>query len=68
VDIGDLIGALINLLIVAAVVYFVFIAPMNHLRERRSRGQEPEPEAPPEDIVLLKEIRDLLRDRDRPQA
>src|SRR3954451_24207511 len=49
VDIGAVITALINFLIVAAVVYFVVVVPMNRLAERRRRGQEPEPVAPPED-------------------
>ena len=71
VDFGQVISAVINFLIVAAVIYFLIIVPMNWLLERRRRGEEPEPAAPPEDVVLLKEIRDLLRDRplnDRPQA
>jgi large conductance mechanosensitive channel len=62
-DFGAVITALINFLIVAAVVYFLVVAPMNLLAERRKRGDEPEPKAPAEDIVLLQEIRDLLRQR-----
>jgi large conductance mechanosensitive channel len=71
VDFGAVLSAAINFLIVAAVVYFLIIVPMNLLQERRRRGEEPEPSAPPEDIVLLQEIRDLLRDRpltERPQS
>jgi large conductance mechanosensitive channel len=63
VDLGAVITAIINFLIVAAVVYFLVVAPMNLLAERRKRGEEPEPQAPAEDIVLLQEIRDLLRQR-----
>jgi large conductance mechanosensitive channel len=63
VDIGAVLTAIINFLIVAAVVYFLVVAPMNLLAERRKRGEEPEPQAPAEDIVLLQEIRDLLRQR-----
>ena len=63
VIIGSTINALINFLIVAAVVYFVVVLPMNALAARRKRGQEPEPDAPAEDVVLLQEIRDLLRAR-----
>ena len=62
-DFGAVLTALINFLIVAAVVYFLVVAPMNVLAERRRRGQEPEPAAPAEDILLLQEIRDLLRQR-----
>jgi large conductance mechanosensitive channel len=36
---------------------------MNKLREMRASGEAEEPEAPAEDILLLQEIRDLLRDR-----
>jgi large conductance mechanosensitive channel len=63
VDVGAVITAIVNFLIVAAVVYFLVVTPMNMLAERRRRGEEPEPQAPPEDIVLLQEIRDLLRQR-----
>jgi large conductance mechanosensitive channel len=62
-DFGAVITAVINFLIVAAVVYFLVVVPMNVLAERRKRGEEPEPQAPAEDIVLLQEIRDLLRQR-----
>jgi large conductance mechanosensitive channel len=61
-SIGAVLTALINFLLVAAAVYFVLIVPMNRLREMRASGEE-QPEAPAEDIVLLQEIRDLLRDR-----
>ncbi|MFV0458585.1 MAG: large-conductance mechanosensitive channel protein MscL [Actinomycetales bacterium] len=63
VDFGAVITAAINFLLVAAVVYFVLVAPMNHLAERRKKGEEPEPEAPSEDVILLTEIRDLLARR-----
>jgi large conductance mechanosensitive channel len=63
VVIGSTINALINFLIVAGVVYFVVVLPMNALAERRKRGQEPETQAPAEDVALLQEIRDLLRAR-----
>lgn len=62
-SIGAVLTALINFLLVAAAVYFVLIVPMNRLREMRASGEEGEPEAPAEDILLLQEIRDLLRDR-----
>ena len=63
VDFGAVITAIINFLVIAAVVYFLVVTPMNLLAERRKRGEEPEPKAPAEDIVLLQEIRDLLRQR-----
>ncbi len=61
IDISLLLNAAIVFVITAAVVYFLIVVPMNHLAERRKRGEEPEPEAPSEDVILLTEIRDLLR-------
>lgn len=56
---GALIGAIINFLIVAAVVYFVFILPMNELRKRTMPVVE---EATGEtEQELLAQIRDLLQ-------
>jgi large conductance mechanosensitive channel len=63
VNIGALISAIIYFVIVAAAVYFIVVVPVNKLMERRKRGEEPEVAAPTEDIVLLQEIRDLLRQR-----
>ena len=39
---GDFINAVISFLLIAAAVYFVVVAPMNKLAERRARGQEPD--------------------------
>lgn len=63
IDLGAIINAAIVFLITAAVVYFIFVLPMNKFQERRARGHEPEPEPPAEDIALLQEIRDLLKAR-----
>lgn len=61
VDVGGVINAAINFLIVAAIVYFVFVLPMQKLQQRRKRGEETgQPE--PTDVELLREIRDLLRE------
>jgi large conductance mechanosensitive channel len=56
------ITAIINFLIIAAVVYFIFVMPMQRIIEARKRRQ-PQIDAEPEvtDIDLLVEIRDLLR-------
>jgi large conductance mechanosensitive channel len=59
IDFGAIITAAINFLIVAAVVYFIFVLPMNKLKARRKRGEEAGP-SEPTDVELLKEIRDLL--------
>ena len=60
--IGLLIAAIINFLIVAAVVYFALIWPMAKLKERNDRRKGILPEAPAEtDVDILVDIRDLLR-------
>ena len=55
---GAIIGAIINFLIVAAVVYFVFVMPMNKMKERNAVEEEA---AGPSQEELLAEIRDLLK-------
>jgi large conductance mechanosensitive channel len=59
-DWAAFINAVIGFLIVAAVLYFLVVMPINKLAERRARGQEPRPTAPSEEILLLREIRDAL--------
>lgn len=61
VVVGSTVNALINFVIVAAVIYFVVVVPVQRLMQRRKAGLEAEVEAASEDIVLLQEIRDLLR-------
>ena len=61
VNVGAILGAIIQFLITAAVVYFVFVLPMNKLSERRRRDEIPAEDAPAPDIELLREIRDLLQ-------
>lgn len=59
VDFGAVITAAINFLIIAAVVYFIIIMPMNRLNEWRNRNSEEE-DVPATSEELLTEIRDLL--------
>ncbi|GLZ34465.1 large-conductance mechanosensitive channel [Lentzea sp. NBRC 105346] len=59
VDISGLLNAIINFVIIAAVVYFVLVLPLQKIQERRKRGEEPGPKEPT-DVEVLKEIRDLL--------
>ncbi|MDC5698190.1 large conductance mechanosensitive channel protein MscL [Intrasporangium calvum] len=63
VSVGAFLTALISFVIVAFAVYVMVVVPMNKLAERRKRGEEPEPEAPSEEVILLTEIRDALRVR-----
>lgn len=62
---GAVIAAIINFLLIAAVVYFCLILPMNKLKEaayiRKHGHPEPEAEDAPTDVDLLTEIRDLLK-------
>ena len=60
-EVGTVINALIYFLIVAAVIFFFVIKPLNMLEARRKRGEEPvEPESLSDEAMLLTEIRDLL--------
>jgi large conductance mechanosensitive channel len=47
--------------ITAAIVYFIFVLPMNKFNERRKAGLEEEPETKSDDLIVLEQIRDLLR-------
>lgn len=53
---GAFIQAIINFLIIAFVI-FLIIKAMNNMKKK----QEKAPAAPPEDVVLLREIRDSLK-------
>jgi large conductance mechanosensitive channel len=57
---GSFITAFVSFLAVAFAVYFMIVKPYNAYRERVSSGEEEEPAAPSEEIVLLREIRDSL--------
>ena len=61
-DLGGIIGAIISFLITAAVVFFVIVKPINKLMiMTQKKAAEAPPPAVPADIVLLTEIRDLLK-------
>lgn len=64
---GAVIGAIINFVIIAAVVYFAFVLPINALMKRAfQKPAEPvstDP-APPTELDLLAQIRDLLQGRE----
>ena len=67
---SDFVNAVINFVIIAAVIYFLVVVPMNKLNELRRRGQPTgETPAPPTDeAILLGEIRDLLAASNRAAA
>ena len=59
-DFGSVISAAINFLLVAAVVYFVIVAPMNKFNQLREAKLETPAETEVTEADLLTEIRDLL--------
>jgi len=59
IDFGAVISAAINFVIIAAVVYFVLIVPVNAAKARFAPDKEPE-DAPLSETDLLIQIRDLL--------
>lgn len=63
-DFGAILTALINFVIIAAVVYLLIVLPVKKVMERRKRGEEPGL-AEPTEVELLTEIRDLLRHQTR---
>lgn len=61
-NVGKFINAVVSFLMVGFALYFFVVTPMNKLQEI-SRKKEPEvtPASPPEEIILLREIRDALK-------
>lgn len=57
--IGLVLSAVLNFLTKAAVVYFLIVRPFSALGARLAKA----PAATPAEVVLLGEIRDLLRER-----
>lgn len=62
---GNFISVLINFLILAFVI-FIMVKMMNNARKKFEKQEEIKPDAPavaPADVVLLTEIRDLLKNQ-----
>ncbi|WP_030270676.1 large conductance mechanosensitive channel protein MscL [Streptomyces sp. NRRL B-24484] len=57
---GEVLSAVVQFVITAAVVYFVFILPMLHFMAKRKTAEEEVLEAEEKEVVLLTEIRDAL--------
>ena len=63
-DWAAFINAIINFLIIAAGLFFLIVHPLNRINAHRHRAESiPTPD--PEDLVLLREIRDLLKAQNR---
>ena len=54
---GNFLNAIVSFLFVAGALYFFIIVPINKL----SKKKEEAPPPPSEQVVLLREIRDLLK-------
>jgi len=59
IKIGVFLTAVVNFLLIAAVVYFAVVLPIQKLNEMTSRNKDEEEEEDTE-LTLLKEIRDSL--------
>jgi large conductance mechanosensitive channel len=59
---GSFITAVINFIILALIV-FALVKFMNSLRKPEADAAPAEPPSPPEDVLLLREIRDSLKQR-----
>lgn len=59
-SVGAVLTATISFLLIAAALFFVVKA---YNRTQRAEPAEPEPEADPDEVVLLREIRDQLTRR-----
>jgi len=61
-DVGMIINAAISFLITAAIIFFVIVKPANALMARMKKAEAAAPPpGPSPDVVLLTEIRDLLK-------
>jgi large conductance mechanosensitive channel len=76
VEVGKFLAELLNFLVVGFAVFFVIVKVGGLLTRTRQRQQQeaaaaaaakPAPKVPPADVVLLTEIRDLLRQQQQRQ-
>ena len=66
---GAVVAAVIQFVLVAVVVYFALVLPINHLKKVsfRKKTEAPPADVPPTEAELLAEIRDLLAHQQRQQ-
>lgn len=60
-DLGLILSALIAFVITAAVIFFFIVKPAQALTRRLKTEEQKAPPAAPADVLLLREIRDLLQ-------
>ena len=57
---GIVFTQLLNFVLIAATIYFIVVAPLNRMAQRRKAEQPAAPPAGPTEVELLTEIRDTL--------
>jgi large conductance mechanosensitive channel len=62
-DVGLVLNAVVSLIITGAVLFFIFIKPMNHLKALAAKKAEAIALEPTAQEKLLIEIRDLLKEK-----
>lgn len=60
INIGLFLNALVGFVLVAGALYFFVVVPMNKI-QAMNKKPDAAPPAPPEDVQLLREIRDALK-------
>ena len=60
IPVGQFITDLVTFLLIALAVYFLVVLPYNKMMERSKKPHEVAAEATSEEVVLLREIRDLM--------
>ena len=65
---GEFLNALLSFLLIAAVVFFLVVKPVNAVLERFRLEETAEAPAPTPELATLIEIRELLREGRAPRA
>lgn len=60
-DFTLLINSIITFVVTMLVIYYALVAPLNRMRRRHEAEHADDPVEPSEEVVLLTEIRDSLR-------
>ncbi|ADH61118.1 large conductance mechanosensitive channel protein [Thermoanaerobacter mathranii subsp. mathranii str. A3] len=63
IAIGNFLNAVVNFIIVSAAIYFFIVAPMNAIRQRKAKEKEQTPPEPSEEVKLLREILEVLKEK-----
>jgi len=66
ISIGNFINAVINFIVIAAAIYFFVVAPINTIKNRKEKQKQQMLQAssePSEEVKLLREILDVLKEK-----